>query len=223
MRNLSKEFEHRNIEYDLLSKYGFVLKEDQYILEKKILNNTFKVVICISENNQNSQVIDLETGFSYVLVDINEASGSFVGKVKEEYENVLADVILHCTSSNVFKNKQTKEIIQYIKDKYHDELEYLWPKTPNNAIWRNSENLKWYGVVLQISERKLGLDSDKIVDILDLRYQKGRVSDIVDHCHFFEGYHMNKKSWITIRLDGSVPIEKICFLIDNSYNLSLSK
>ena len=33
------------------------------------------------------------------------------------------------------------------------------------------------------------------------------------------GYHMNKKHWNTIVLDGSIPDEKILFLIDLSYDL----
>ena len=35
------------------------------------------------------------------------------------------------------------------------------------------------------------------------------------------GYHMNKKSWITIKLDESVETTTIFDLIDNSYNLSI--
>ena len=34
---------------------------------------------------------------------------------------------------------------------------------------------------------------------------------------------MNKSSWITIKLDGSVPTKEIYNLIDNSYFLSLMK
>ena len=34
---------------------------------------------------------------------------------------------------------------------------------------------------------------------------------------------MNKDSWITIKLDGSVKTEEIFQLIDNSYNISLEK
>ncbi len=44
-------------------------------------------------------------------------------------------------------------------------------------------------------------------------------TDVID----FAGYHMNKKHWITIKLDGSVNINEIYELIDNSYNLSKNK
>ena len=33
------------------------------------------------------------------------------------------------------------------------------------------------------------------------------------------GYHMNKKHWNTIILDGEVPVAEVCALIDHSYDL----
>lgn len=38
--------------------------------------------------------------------------------------------------------------------------------------------------------------------------------------HKWEKYHMNKEHWITILLDGTVPKQKICDLIDISYDLT---
>ena len=34
-----------------------------------------------------------------------------------------------------------------------------------------------------------------------------------------EGYHMNKKHWITVLMDGSVPDRLLCEWINNSYDL----
>lgn len=69
----------------------------------------------------------------------------------------------------------------------------------------------------------MGIESDKIIEIIDLRYQKDKIKEIVDKQKVFTGYHMNKNSWITIKLDESVKTEKIFTLIDNSYNISLNK
>jgi predicted DNA-binding protein (MmcQ/YjbR family) len=33
------------------------------------------------------------------------------------------------------------------------------------------------------------------------------------------GYHMNKKHWNTVNLDGTVPDKEVCSWIDHSYNL----
>lgn len=37
------------------------------------------------------------------------------------------------------------------------------------------------------------------------------------------GYHMNKKYWITVLVDGSIPDSNIYHWIDESYNLVVSK
>jgi alkylated DNA nucleotide flippase Atl1 len=67
----------------------------------------------------------------------------------------------------------------------------------------------------------LEIESDEIIEAIDLRYQKEKIKSILDNKKIFPGYHMNKKSWITIKLDESLNIEKIYDLIDNSYKLSI--
>ncbi len=42
---------------------------------------------------------------------------------------------------------------------------------------------------------------------------------VVEHEAITPGYHMNKRHWITIALDGSVPTELIRDLIEGSYEL----
>lgn len=223
MRNLSNKFENKSIDYNKLLDYGFELLDNNYILKTKIYDEQFEIIVCISKNEQISKLIDLANEDEYVLVDIQDSTGEFVGKIREEYENILDDIVSKCTIPNVFKSEQAKEVIKYVKEKYNDDLEYLWQKFPNNAVWRNKDNNKWYGALLVISERKLEIDSDKIIDIIDLRYQKENISTIIDNSKVFAGYHMNKDSWITIRLDGSMNIKEVYKLIDNSYTLSLEK
>ena len=223
MRDLSSKFKNKSIDYNKLLNYGFELQDSNYILKTKIYDEQFEIIVNISNNEQKSKLIDLANEDEYVLVDIQDSTGEFVGKMREQYENVLDDIVTKCTIPNVFKSEQAKEVIKYVKEKYNDDLEYLWKKFPNNAVWRNKENNKWYGILLVLSERKLEIDSDKIIDIIDLRYQKESINKIIDNSKVFAGYHMNKYSWITIRLDGSMNIEEIYKLIDNSYILSLEK
>ena len=37
------------------------------------------------------------------------------------------------------------------------------------------------------------------------------------------GYHMNKKHWNTILMDGAIPEDKVCKWIDHSYDLVVDK
>ncbi|WP_300082245.1 MmcQ/YjbR family DNA-binding protein [uncultured Thomasclavelia sp.] len=223
MRNLENYFKDRKINYDRLIEYGFILKEDNYYYEKVINDGVFKIVIEINKQQKIAKVIDLLNDQEYNLVDVKGATGNFVGKIKEIYEALINDIIDKCSDVDVFKSKQTIAIINYVKAKYDNDLEFLWKKSPKNAIWRNQNNRKWYGAVLVISKDKLKIESNEMVEILDLRYQKNDIKNIIDNYKIFPGYHMNKDNWITIILDGRVELEEIYQLIDNSYQLSLHK
>ena len=85
---------------------------------------------------------------------------------------------------------------------------------------RRKDSEKWFAVLLTVSRRKLGMDSDETVEIVDLRTQAENLSALVDGKKFFPGWHMNKKHWFTIILDGSVSFEEICRRIDKSWNLA---
>lgn len=224
MRNLNKDLEDRLINYNELLEYGFIKQDNEYVYKANIYQNKFEIIVIFSDSKNISKLIDIENDEEYILVDIKDSVGAFVGEVREEYENKLQDIISLCTTSNIYKSKQAKEIIKYIKDKYNDDLEFLWEKLKSkNAIWRNKINNKWYAALLVVSERKLGINSDKEIEIIDLQYQKDKINDIVDNNKVYPGYHMNKDSWITIKLNESVDIETIYTLLDNSYKISLEK
>ena len=221
MRNLENRLKNRIIDNKKLINYGFKMYDNKYMYSEKICNNQFEMIVEIKDNLVTSKLIDLVNEEEYVLVDVQDSIGEFVGKVRQQYEERLDDIIINCTEKEIFKQNQTKQIIEYIKAKYNDELEFLWEKYDDAAIWRNKQNNKWYGLLMIITEDKLGVDSNRKVEVLDIRYQKEESQKIVDNKKIFPGYHMNKKSWITIKLDNTVEIRRIKELIDNSYNLSL--
>lgn len=221
MRDLSIKLKNKTMDYKKLIEYGFIKENNKYILRTKIYSNQFEAIINITENSKTSKLIDLVNGDEYILVDIESAEGEFVGKLKLEYENLLNDIIEKCTNPNIFQNEQSKEIIKYIKEKYNDELEFLWEKLDETAIWRNKTNNKWYGLMFKLRKNKLGIKSEEITEVINLRFQKEKINEIIDNEFIFPGYHMNKNSWISIKLDNSLKINKIIELIDNSYLLSV--
>lgn len=223
MRNLNKDLENRTIDNIKLIEYGFINNDDNYYYEKNILSDTFKIVIEINKEKQISKVIDLSTNEEFILVDVKNAVGDLLGQIKEEYENVLSDIISSCTILDVFKSKQSKSVINYIKEKYNDELEFLWEKYDNCAVSRNKINDKWYMILMKIERNKICGYGEDIIEIIDLRYQKGDIDKIIDNKRVYSGYHMNKKSWITIILDDNPNIDNLLKLIDNSYDLSIGK
>ena len=47
-----------------------------------------------------------------------------------------------------------------------------------------------------------------------------KVEKIVDHKKYYPGWHMNKKYWYTIILDGSISLKDIYKCIDESYQMT---
>jgi len=207
-----------NIEKALL--FGFEKCESNYVYATDILDGAFRLQIFISfDGDVSTRLIEKVTDEEYVLYKTN-AVGSFVGEVRTAIENVLIQVANSCYDIEIFKSPQSKELISYVRDKYGDELEYLWDKFPDNAIWRRKDNQKWYGAILTVKASKLGFTNDTPIEILDLRIKAEEIENTVDNKRFFAGYHMNKKHWYTILLDSSVTTEEICKRLDKSYLLA---
>lgn len=216
------EFKNRKLNISKLLSYGFAEYNDCYVYSADLLDGQMKMNVSVSKDGKtNTEVVDSNSGEEYVLHLVQSATGSFVGQVKAEYEDVLEQICSKCYDIEIFKSKQAKSVIDYVKDKYGDEPEYLWKKFPDNAIVRRKDNKKWYIALLTVSSRKLGFDSDEMIEILDLRMKPEDVETMVDSKKYFPGYHMNKKHWITICLDETVSFDEICSKIDDSYNLAI--
>lgn len=206
---------------DKLIRYGFTKETDGYQYVTSVMNCQFLLYVFVDERGAvSTKMIDCLSNEEYSLYKITSPVGSFVGEVRAVCEAVLTDISQKCYEPDVFHCGQTLAVIEYVREKYGDEMEYLWEKFPDNAIWRRKDNQKWYGAILTVSKKKLGLDSGEIAEIVDLRLYPEEMAGTVDGVKYFPGWHMNKKSWYTIILDNSVPTEEICQRIDKSYMLA---
>lgn len=61
------------------------------------------------------------------------------------------------------------EIFKYVKKKYKTKPEYLWRRFPNYAIFRHSDNRKWFALIMDVEKEKLGLAEKTKVYILNIK------------------------------------------------------
>ncbi len=120
---------------------------------------------------------------------------------------------------NTLKNR----IIHYINDRFYVEPEYLWSKYPEYAVFRHKDNNKWFAVILLVKKCKLGLDGEEMVYILDIKGDSIINGSLIMNDGIFPGYHMNKQTWLSVLLDGTVMYETICDLLEMSYDLTKNK
>lgn len=218
---LERIFKNYKPNFEKLLQFGFTKSNGIYFYNTVIMNNRFSLDIKITSSDIDTEVVDLATNDPYTLFLVDGASGGFVGAIRTAYENVMLNIAENCFDKYVFKSDQAQRIIQYVSDTYGDTLEFLWEKFPDNAIWRRKDNKKWYGILLTVTKNKLGLPSEEKIEIIDLRVNAESIDAIIDGKTIFGGYHMNKKHWVTICLDGSVPLKDIEKMLDLSYELAL--
>ena len=221
MREVKDLIKDKKIDLKRLEKFGFKLKENSYYYNISLLKNQFKMCVKINlDNSIFTEIIDVETSESYVLHLLEMKRSGYSEKVYKAYSEVLEKIQKECFEDEIFKANYTKEVINYINNKYGDELEFLWERSPKTAVVRRKNSKKWYAVILTLSRRKLNLDSDKLVEVINLHNSPEEIEKLIDNKRYFLAYHMNKKHWCTICLDGTVELEKIYRLIDISYELA---
>ena len=220
MREVKDFIKDKKIDLKRLEKFGFKLKDNSYYYDTSLLKNQFKMCVKINlDNSIFTEIIDVETSEPYVLHLLEMKRSGYSEKVYGAYSEVLEKIKKECFEDEIFKTDYTNEIINYIKNKYGDELEFLWEKSPKTAVVRRKNSNKWYAVILTLSKRKLNLDSDKLVEVINLHNSPEEIEKLMDNKRYFPAYHMNKKHWCTICLDGTVELKEIYKLIDISYEL----
>lgn len=222
-RFLQQILSDRRADPEKLRAYGFRETDGAYLYEQPLLSGAFTLRVRVCADGADACLIDAATDEPYTLFLVEDAQGSFIGEVRAAYCDALSAVAEACFAKTVFQSGYSQSVIEYARNTYGDELEFLWEKFPKNAILRRKDNRKWYAALLTISKSKLGAFPDEEIEVLDLRAAPEAIPDMVDGKRVFAGYHMNKKHWITLPLDGTLPAEEICAMLDTSYALAKGK
>ncbi len=114
-------------------------------------------------------------------------------------------------------------IEEYIHSKYNGTVEYLWKRFPDYGIVRHQDNQKWYGLFMDVPRNKMDLTGEGNVEILNIKLGDILLHDLlIRQPGYFPGYHISRGNWISVLLDGTVPLDEICGLIDVSYRVTAS-
>ncbi len=211
-------FKKANFNFQKLEKYGFKKDNDIYKLVKTILNDKFKIIIEIDKNGTIiGKVLDIKINDEYSNFRGNTL-GDFSSKVKSEYLAILNDIKSKCSDITYFSENQVNRVCNYIIDKFKINPEFLWEKFPGYGVFRNKDNNKWFAVILNINKSKFN-GEDKEVEVINVKVNPNNIEELLKRTNYYEGYHMNKKHWVSIILDDKVLDKEIFELVDEAYLL----
>ena len=207
-----------------LISYGFFTEEDnRYILRQTIADGQLEIILTVCGEELTYYVTDPFDGSIYTLYLSENANGPFVSTVRYEIEKLIYDVESKCSLTERVDGEQKKLVTEYCLSKYGNSFEYLWDNSPDAAAIRRRDNRKWYGVLMKIASDKVGLLPSREIDVLNLHVDADKLQSLVTVYGIFPAYHMSKKHWVTVVLDGRVDTETIFTMIDESYFLGANK
>lgn len=201
--------------------YGFVKNGEVWTYSRQILQGDFIMTVSITADNVSFQVFDQEMGDLYPQVHMESMRGSFVASVRKACLEILYQIRKACFDVQDFICPQTKRIMAQIQEKYGNQLEYLWEKSPDTAVLRHEGNKKWYAVLMKISWDKLEKGREDLVEAVNLKHDK--VADLLSKKGIYPAFHMNKRYWISVALDDTLSDEMVLELIEKSWNLTSKK
>ena len=201
--------------------YGFVENGEVWTYSFQILQGDFVMNVSVTDGKLAFQVFDQETGDLYPQVHMESMRGTFVGSVREACLEVLYQIRKACFDAQDFICPQTKRIMAQVQEKYGNQLEYLWEKSPDTAVLRHEDNQKWYAVLMRIPWDRLDKAREGQVEAVNLKHDQ--VADLLSQKGIYPAFHMNKRYWLSLALDDSLSDDEVLDLLEISWNLTLKK
>ena len=106
-----------------------------------------------------------------------------------------------------------------IEESYPVKTERPWKQYPEYITFKDVESDKWFGLIMTVSPKVLGLDGEEDLDIINLKADPDFIFHIMNTPGFLPAYHMNKEHWITLLLDGSISSDTVMNCVDTSFRI----
>ena len=115
-----------------------------------------------------------------------------------------------------------QSFLKYCLDTYGTSPDYPFDEDFETAVFRHTDNRKWYAIVMRVSRRKFGLDSDEVIDVVNLKLPTEMFGSFGAADGVYPAYHMNKLHWISVLLPDA-PEDVVSFLTNSSFAATKSK
>ena len=109
-----------------------------------------------------------------------------------------------------------QQFLSYCLDTYGTSPDYPFDEDFETAVLRHADTRKWYAIVMRVSRRKFGFDSDEVIDVVNLKLPTEMFGSFGAADGVYPAYHMNKLHWISVLLPDA-PDDVARFLVNVSF------
>ena len=160
---LEKVYDTHEINPEKLLKAGFKKEKTTYQKTYPLKDKNFEVTFYLTDKKARVKVYDKELEEEYLPFYVEEQTGEYVTKIKEEVESIWKEIVKHCFETISIREK----ILDYVYKKYHTKPAYLWENDSISCTLKNEDN-KWYGIIMELPYKTLGIEKLGQVSILNL-------------------------------------------------------
>ena len=197
--------------------------ESGWIYKTNFMNGDFRAVITIdSAGHLSGSVYEIATQDEYLPLRVESMDG-FAAEVRNAYIEILKDIKEKCCHDNVFLSGQANRLADEIYKKYGDKPEFPWPEYPTFGVFKNPNNGKWYALVMALNVQKVDKKLAGEVEVMNIKLDPEKIKELHKEKGFYPAYHMNKKNWISILLNDTVPDKVLLALLDESHHFTIKK
>ena len=115
-----------------------------------------------------------------------------------------------------------QKLLNYVRECYGTVPDQPFSRASDHTVLRHASG-KWYGIIMELSPAAFGLPRGETVTVINLKCGALLIGSLLREPGFYPAYHMNKEHWISVRLDGTVPFDKLRMLLNISYDLTKPK
>ena len=115
-----------------------------------------------------------------------------------------------------------QEFLEYCLNTYGTSPDYPFDEDFETAVLRHTDNRKWYAIVMRVSRRKFGIDSDEVIDVVNLKLPTEMFGSFGAADGVYPAYHMNKLHWISVLLPDAHE-DVVHFLTNVSFEATSAK
>lgn len=112
------------------------------------------------------------------------------------------------------------ELKTHIKDYYGVEPDYPFEKYPELMTFRHPSNNKWFALAGTVDWSKFDTTKEGLAPFLNVKCEPIFIESLLKRPGFYPAYHMNKKLWVSVVLEGSVESEELESLLAVSFDLT---
>ena len=115
-----------------------------------------------------------------------------------------------------------QEFLDHCTETYGTLPDYPFEDDFVTTALRHSATRKWYAIVLRVSRRKFGQESDEIIDVVNMKLPVEMFGSFGKADGVYPAYHMNKLHWISLLLPDA-PDDVAKFLVNVSFEATGKK